>query len=185
MSERRDFPDWAVTRVYFLQEGACATCGAPLDSGFHKHHRDGDHANNEDTNLQLLCAECHHGLKFEHDKKEMSDVAVNLYETHRKVERAVMSGLKDMIKKGLAKELSGAAMERLMDGFTKMLQVSNRSLDRPMYPPAEIKIMLSKNIAEERLNEYIEGIKTGVSLMRINLVAKPGEEVVVFDVKTL
>lgn len=176
MSERRDFPDWAVTRVYFLQEGACAKCGAPLDSGFHKHHKDGNHTNNAETNLELLCVECHHGAKFEHDKKEMADDAINLYETHRKVERTVMDGLSDMIKKGLLKEISGAAMERLMDGFTKILQISNRRLDRPMYPPAEIKIMLSKNIAEERLESYIEGMKAGISMVQIHLTLPKGVE---------
>lgn len=176
MSERRDFPNWAVTQVFLLQEGACKNCSTPLDSGFHRHHADGDHANNDVDNLELLCVECHHGVKFEHDKKDMGDDAINLYETHKRVEKEVMTGLRDMIVKGLAKELSGANMERLMDGFTKMLQISRRSLDQAEYPPAEIKIMLSKNIAEERLNEYIAGIKAGISMVRVNITLPEGDK---------
>jgi len=172
MSERQDFPEWAVKRVYLLQEGICTSCGNPLENGFHRHHKDGNPANNSDDNLELLCPECHYARKYEHDKETMGeDEAVNLYEEHKKVERAMFKKIVEMIDLGMEKQLSGAAMERLMDASVKALQISRREkeLDKVEYPPSEIKILLSKNIELQKLEEYIRGVKDGVKMMRIEM----------------
>jgi len=153
-----------------LQEGACLKCGRPLDGGFHRHHKDGDHANNSEDNLELLCPECHHGEKYSHDK-DANDDAVNMLEQHKLVEREVFKGIQEMITAGMDKSLSGANMERIMDGYVKMLQISKREkgLDDVEYPPTEIKIMLSKGLAEEKMNEYLRGIEDGIRMITLKL----------------
>lgn len=37
----------------------CETCGISLEAGYHIHHLDGDHTNNDDENFSLRCPFCH------------------------------------------------------------------------------------------------------------------------------
>lgn len=172
---RKDFPEWVVTNKYHEQEGVCAnlTCWKPLDHGFHRHHADGNHENADATNLELLCPECHHARKYEHDKKNMQegDEIFNMYMEHKKIERATMKDLQDMVKAGMKKEISGAHMERIAGACSQILRISRseKGLNEVEYPPAEIKLLLSKNIAEEKLLEYINGVKAGINMMRVEL----------------
>ena len=152
---RRDFEEWKVHRKYLEQEGVCAICGNPLNNGFHRHHKDGDPSNNSYENLQLLCPSCHFAT-FGKD---------NPWAQHKKVERKVMNLINEMINRAFKKELSGATMERMMDGFIKILQLSRREkgIDEQLeYPPPTIKLLLSENINREIMNSYLEGFKDGV-----------------------
>jgi len=55
--------DWQATRKRIIDRdrGACQICGSPVR--LQVHHRDGNNENNDDANLQTLCAICH--LKIE------------------------------------------------------------------------------------------------------------------------
>lgn len=175
MSERKDFPDWVRTNKYFEQEGICAnmTCLKSLEHGYNAHHSDGNPANISETNLVLLCPECHHARKYEHDKEKMKegDTIYNMYMEHKKVERSTLKDLQEMVRKGLDKELSGAHMERISGACSQILRISRseKGLNEVMYPPAEIKMMLSKNIAEEKMKEYIRGVEDGIKMISVTL----------------
>ena len=166
MSERKDFKKRDVSRKYLEQDGVCANplCMNPLNKGFHRHHADGDHENNTYENLQLLCMECHHAKK---DKE-----GLNRLEAHRKVEREVFSLVAKMINTAFESKMSGANMERMLDGFTRMLQISRREkgLDvETEYPPTEIKMILSQQIANEKLQDYLSGVKDGIRMITIHV----------------
>lgn len=165
---REDFPKWAVTQKFLLQEGACPKCSNPLEKGYHRHHKNGDHADNSVDNLELLCPECHHAEKAGHGSE--GDDTTNMLIQHRLVERSVMKKIVEMIELGMEKKIAGAGMERLMDANVKLLQLSRseKGLNNVEYPPAEIKMILSKNIAEEKMVEYIRGVEAGIKMIVLN-----------------
>jgi len=57
--DRRSFPRWKVEQVYIAQDEVCVRCGNSLEYGLHRHHKDGNPANNSIDNLELLCPECY------------------------------------------------------------------------------------------------------------------------------
>ena len=157
--ERQDFPQRLVTRKYLEQDGICATpkCGNPLDKGFHRNHISGDASDNSYENLELKCVECHHAVK---DKEGM-----NRLEAHHEVERKVYSLIERMITESFDSKLSGANMERMMDGFIKMLQISRqeKSLDLEVeYPPVEIQLLFGKQNQEALTDKWLEGVFFGM-----------------------
>lgn len=136
----------------------------PLNNGFHRHHKDGKHENNTYENLELLCIECHHAQK---------DVeGLSLFEQHRVVEREVGDLVRRMINEAFDKKMSGANMERMLQGFSQMLSISRNEKGLNLeveYPPADVKLQLSKNIQEQNLEEYMRGIRDGIRMIRVEL----------------
>jgi hypothetical protein len=158
MSEdRRDFPEWKVNAVYEAQDGCCYKCGATLEKGFHRHHRDGNPANNSIDNLELHCGECH--------KAEIRG-GEGLAE-HRKQEEIVLGKLNELIEKGLNKEISGAAMERLVDAMTLSLRASRQinGLNFTLESPPAV-YTLAKRLADSKVIQdmYIRGLLEGIQI---------------------
>jgi hypothetical protein len=155
-SERRDFPRWKVEQVYIAQDGACARCGSSLEHGFHRHHKDGNPANNSIENLELLCPECH--------RATFGEAIIN----HRKQEEKILNDLNKLIDECFAGRLSGAVVERLIEAMKMSLKIS-RSLNRIDQgiesPPASITLI--KKVQETRMLQeaYLEGFKDGVRWM--------------------
>jgi hypothetical protein len=158
-SERRDFPRWKVEQVYIAQDGVCARCGSSLEHGFHRHHRDGNPANNSIENLELLCPECH--------RATFGEAIIN----HRKQEEKILNDLNKLIDECFAGRLSGAVVERLIEAMKMSLKIS-RSLNRidqgVESPPASIALL--KRMQETRMLQeaYLEGFKDGVRWMIAN-----------------
>jgi hypothetical protein len=168
---RANFSERYVTRRYLEQDGVCAnvTCKNPLGVGFHRHHASGDNSDDSYSNLTLLCMECHHALK---DKE-----GLNRLEAHHVVEREVYDSIKRMVAESFNGKLSGANMERMMDGFIKMLQISRneKRIDSEVeYPPPEIQMLFTKSAVEEKqalyLEAYMEGVKATVSKLGVKTV---------------
>jgi hypothetical protein len=158
-SERRDFPRWKVEQVYIAQDGVCARCGSTLEHGFHRHHRDGNPANNSIENLELLCPECH--------RATFGEAIIN----HRKQEEKILNDLNKLIDECFAGRLSGAVVERLIEAMKMSLKIS-RSLNRIDQgiesPPASITLV--KKLEETKMLQeaYLEGFKDGIRWMMAN-----------------
>ena len=152
-NERRDFPRWKVEQVYIAQDGVCAKCGNSLEHGFHRHHKDGNPANNSIENLELLCPECH--------RATLGEAVIN----HRRQEEKILNDLNRLIDECFAGKLSGAVVERLIEAMKMSLKIS-RSLNKVdegiESPPASIALL--KRMQETRILQeaYIEGFKDGV-----------------------
>ncbi|MEM2294593.1 MAG: HNH endonuclease [Nitrososphaerota archaeon] len=150
---RKDFPRWKVEQVYIAQDGVCAKYGDSLEHGFHRHHKDGNPANNEIDNLELLCPECH--------RATLGDAVTE----HRKQEEKVLSDLNRLIDECFAGKISGAVVERLIEAITLSLKVS-RNLDKIdeglESPPTSIALL--KRMQETKILQetYLEGFKDGV-----------------------
>ena len=153
ITERKDFPKWKVEQIYMAQDGACIRCGASLEHGFHRHHKDGNPANNEIDNLELLCPECH--------RTTLGDALTE----HRKQEEKVLRDLNRLIDECFAGKLRGAVVERLVEAIKLSLKVSRslNKIDQGMEsPPASIALL--KRMQETRMLQqaYLEGFKDGV-----------------------
>jgi len=155
--DRRDFPEWKVKAVYLKQDGACAKCGCSLADGFHRHHMDGDHSNNSLDNLQLLCPDCHY-VTFCSEK----------WNAHKDVEREVLETLKKALLSATDKELSGAALERIVETAVKVLQVSRREkgLNKPMERLPELHLQYSRSDMWNWIQGYKEGFVAGVQFAK-------------------
>jgi len=152
LAKRKFFEDWKVTQVYLAQEGVCARCGASLEHGFHRHHKDGDPSNNSIDNLELLCPKCH-----------MATLGRSL-EEHREQERKVLDALNRLIEEIFQGKISGALADKAIDAIRLSLRVSRQinELDEGLEsPPASI--MLVKRLQESKIlmNTYLEGWKQG------------------------
>jgi hypothetical protein len=158
---RRNFQEWKVDIVYRQQDGACPKCGSSLENGFHRHHEDGDHSNNSVTNLELHCAECHRAEVRSGEGLQ----------AHRDQEELVLGKLNTLITQGLNKEISGAAMERLIDAMTLSLRVSRNVNEMDLgieRPPTSI--VLARRLAESRAFQdiYREGLRDGMRIRAEN-----------------
>lgn len=153
MIERKDFPKWKVEEVYIAQDGVCAKCGASLEHGFHRHHKDGNPANNSIDNLELLCPECH--------RVTLGD-AIN---QHRKQEEKILNDLNRLIDECFSGKISGAIVERLIEAMKMALKISKNlnKIDQGIEsPPASIELL--KRLKETKILQetYLEGFKDGI-----------------------
>jgi len=164
MVERKDFSEFAVEVVFRSQDGICWNkgCGNSLGHGFHRHHVDGNPANNTVENLHLLCPRCHFAT-FTGDKKLQ-------YERHKKQEERVLELVNKLLDEQFADKkpkFSGAEMERMNDLFVESLKVSRRlaELDGEIEAvPANIRFAQYWKREKELEEIYLEGYKSGISL---------------------
>jgi hypothetical protein len=156
LGERRDFPQWKVELAYFAQDGVCARCGNSLEHGFHRHHKDGNPANNSLDNLELLCPECHRATLGE------------AYRRHREQEEKALNYLNKLLDECLNGRLSGSTVERLLDAIILSLKISRslNKLDEGIESPPPT-IALLKKLQEARILQetYLEVFKEGVKWM--------------------
>lgn len=113
MSKRKDFEKWKVEMVYRKQDGICIKkgCGKSLSRGFERHHKDGNPANNEVSNLELHCVNCHRGEK---------------YQTLVKKKKQALKDVEGAIQLSLSGKLSGAAADKLLDAIKLGLSLSEQ-----------------------------------------------------------
>ena len=153
MNERKAFPTWKVEQVYIAQDGVCSKCSNSLEHGFHRHHKDGNHANNKIDNLELLCAECH--------RATLGDALAE----HKKQEERALSSLNKLLDECFAGKISGAVVERMIEAITLSLKVS-RSLNKIdggiESPPASIALFKRMQETKVLQETYLEGFKDGV-----------------------
>jgi hypothetical protein len=153
MSKRKDFPEWKVEQVYIAQDGACLRCGNSLEHGFHRHHKDGNPANNSIENLELLCVECH--------RATLGDSIIE----HRKQEERALNYLNKLLDECFAGKISGAVVERMIDAITLSLKVS-RNLNKidEGIESVPASIALIKRMQETKILQeaYLEGFKDGI-----------------------
>lgn len=154
---RKDFPDWIVKSVYIQQDAVCLKCGNSLKKGFHRHHKDGNPANNSPDNLELLCSDCHY-TTFKGSE----------YSAHKGLEKDVLQILHAGIHRVLEKKLSGAALERMILAGSKVLSISR--FEKGLLDPVEVLPEMHVQDAELKLYDYArgyeEGIKRGIELAK-------------------
>jgi hypothetical protein len=157
MTDREDFPKWIVEKVYEIQEGACANCGASLESGFHRHHKDGNPSNNSIENLVLLCPRCHRATFGEK------------YKMYKEQELRVLNSLNQLIDEIFSGKMSGVLAERAQSALGMSLRLAKEYYDvddKPEPPPASITLMKrlseSASLTEAFQEGFIEGFKRGV-----------------------
>lgn len=156
--KRRDFPKWKVEQVY-RQDGVCVRCGASLEHGFHRHHKDGNRANNEVDNLELLCPECH--------RATLGDAITE----HRKQEEKVLNDLNKLIDECFAGKIGGVVVERMIEAITLSLKVSKtpNKIDQGIESPSASIALLKRMQETSMLQEaYLEGFKDGVNWLSQN-----------------
>lgn len=148
--ERKGFRQWQVELVYRKQDGVCIKCGNSLGHGFHRHHKDGDPANNAVANLTLLCGTCHGGEAFK---------------TLVAKKTKALGDVEAAIQMGIEGKLSGAAMDKLLDaiklGLSLVGQVYGKDIEKP---PASIRMenyLVSSGLL---LKEYERGVREGIQL---------------------
>jgi len=127
--------------------------GSSLEHGFHRHHKDGNPANNSIENLELLCPECH--------RATLGEAVIN----HRRQEEKILNDLNRLIDECFAGRLSGAVVERLIEAMKMSLKIS-RSLNKVdegiESPPASIALLKRMQETKMLQEAYIEGFKDGV-----------------------
>jgi hypothetical protein len=159
MSEaRQDFKKWQVDLVYSdVQEGQCAKCSASLENtGFHRHHKDGNNSNNEIDNLELLCPKCHH-----------STFGTNAYLEHKNLEGETLVQINQLLSSAIDPntKMSGATLEKTLELITMKLKVSRNAKDLDYgveYTPASIKLQRKMAEQEAQIDRYIEGYMQAV-----------------------
>lgn len=155
LSERKSFKRWKVDLVYEAQDGACVVCGGTLKKGFHRHHKDGDPSNNDISNLELRCADCHRATFKE------------AYKAHKDQERQVLASLNKLLEQGFEGKLSGANMERMLEAMTMSLKLSRsiNKLDQGIeYPSAAIAMRFKMDEIKKLTEQYLAGLREGISL---------------------
>ena len=172
MAKRKFFEDWKVTQVYLAQEGVCARCGAPLEHGFHRHHKDGNPANNSIENLELLCPRCHYATFGAEGEK-------NPWEEHKKLEEKMLQRVDEIIGKAVEGKMSGAVVDKILEAIKLELSLS-RSINRineelEKVPPS---IAIMKKLYETRILQetYLEGFRDGVEAVKDLLCPKKIKE---------
>lgn len=147
---RKDFEPWKIEVVYRLQDGCCAKCGATLQNGFHRDHKDGDHTNNSVDNLRLFCSKCHGGEQ---------------YETLQKQKKVHLEELKGIVAMGQGEKASGTVIDKLVEAIKLALALERQVYGADIeYPPAGVKIETDQTIFEFGLKQYEEGFKKGLDL---------------------
>jgi hypothetical protein len=145
---RRNFEQWKVEVVYRLQDGCCAKCGATLQNGFHRDHKDGHHTNNSVDNLRLFCPKCHGGEQ---------------YETLQKQKKQHLEELKGIIAMGQGEKASGTVIDKLVEAIKLALTLERQVYGADIeYPPASVKIETDRTVFEYGLKQYEEGVKEGI-----------------------
>lgn len=159
---RRDFPKFRVEAVYLAQDGCCLRCGNSLERGFHRHHKDGNAANNSIDNLELICPSCHRAT-FEGGFKQ-----------HEDQERKVLDQLNRLIDEAFAGKMAGTVIERLLDAITLALKVSRKinKVDEGIesVPPSLAilrRLEESKLLMEMYVKGFVDGMRGKYDLERI------------------
>jgi len=150
---RRDFFKWQVEEAYKTQDGVCTRCGNSLEHGFHRHHKDGNHANNALENLELLCPSCH--------RATLGDALVK----HSEQEQRVLEKLNELIDKALDGKVAGAVVEKLVDAMQLSLRVSRNvsKMDEGIESvPASIEAVKRLQESKILMETYLQGFKDGV-----------------------
>jgi hypothetical protein len=145
---RRDFEKWSIEEVFKLQEGTCHKCGNPLGSGFHRHHKDGNNANNTVGNLELLCPRCHGGEAFGTFVKQMAKLNddANL-----------------LIKKALDGDIAGTVIEKTLDTIKLSLSLNSQLYGYGIEkPPASIQAQQYVESSRILLEQWEDATKQGI-----------------------
>ncbi len=169
---RKDFADWKVAVVYMAQEGVCINsdkpdgCGNTLANGFHRHHKNGNNADDSVQNLELRCPECHHATYTGAKQKNLA--------AHRRQERKIFGQLNSMIAQmtGSESKIAGATAERLLEAMSLSLKMSkqmNHIGDDLEYPPPSVSLF-KKMLEEDTLKDtLLEGYKLGVEAVKLTV----------------
>jgi hypothetical protein len=149
--QRRGFSDFKVEIVYLAQDGCCSRCGASLEYGFHRHHKNGDPSDNSLENLELLCPSCH---------RATLGGAINNYNERL---RWVVASLSRLVERALEGKVAGNMAEALKDAIVLALKYERElaGLAPPESPPPSIA--LSRKVEELRILEdlYLHAFKVG------------------------
>lgn len=153
-SKRKNFSIAIINKKFEESGRACSKCGNPILHGFHAHHIDGDNSNDAEENCELLCKSCHGSEQ---------------YLTLQKQKAKAVENLDKLVATGLAKELAGAVIEKLLDAIKMELSLSSQLYEEEYFSgPPEIKLEYSYVIAENGLKRYEEGYIAGL-LKRMDL----------------
>ena len=146
---RKNFPISVINKKFEEQGRACGKCGNPILHGFHAHQIDGDNSNDSIENCQLLCKSCHGSEQ---------------YKTLQAQKAKAVENLDKLVAVGLAKELAGAVIEKLLDAIKMELSLSSQLYEEEYFSgPPEIKLEYSYIIAENGLKRYEEGYLAGIT----------------------
>jgi len=168
MSERKDFPEWAVDKIYIEQDGVCTNtkegvvCNNPLVNGFHRHHKDGDSSNNSPDNLQLLCLECHFATFKE----------PNPLDDHRKLQNEMGEQIGKLLEMVLTGgKMTGSTFKEVMGGIHTKLGLSWKQIKPYIEYPSPTLTMLrdmqkNKIVQDALVEGYKEGIKIGIQIRK-------------------
>jgi len=152
--DRKDFESWKVDLVYKQQDGCCIKCGGTLHKGFHRHHKDKDHSNNNVENLELHCPSCHRGE---------SNV-----KAHKDQEKRVLNNINKLIDESFESKMSGSTLQQLVEAMGMSMRISRsvNDLDTGIeYPSANITYARKMKAQEAQFETYVEGIKDGIKLV--------------------
>ena len=176
VGERKDFKEWQVVIAYMAQEGVCFNegCGNPLEHGFHRHHKDGNHSNVSLENLGLACPSCHRATL-----KEKNPEKFKMYEEHRKHEKWVFDQVNEAIRQTLAGKLAGSVVERLNEVMTLSLKMSHRMNgvdDDIEYLPLAVKLAFKEAERDLAIDSYLKGFEACLSSIQLRLMTVKGGE---------
>ncbi len=163
---RESFKKWQIDLAYESQNGLCTHCGAGLEqTGFHAHHKDGDHANNATENLELWCPKSH----FTTFK------GANPWDEHKKTEEKVLNAMLKVIDlfNDPASKLSGATLEKFNDSMVMALKSSRYLYEIDygrMQVPASIRMIRgmaeTKALGDSYTQGYMQGVKDTISKVK-------------------
>ena len=153
-NKRKNFSIKIINEVFEEQGRSCGKCGNPILHGYHVHHIDGNNTNVSKENCQLLCKACHGSEQ---------------YKTLQLQKAKAVENLDKLVATGLAKELAGAVIEKLLDAIKLELSLTSQLYEEEYFSgPPEIKLEYSYVIAENGLKRYEEGYIAGL-LKRMDL----------------
>lgn len=145
---RKNFPTKIVEEVFEEQGRCCDKCSRSLMNGFHIHHKDGNNANIEKENCQLLCSGCHGGEQ---------------YKTLQDQKKIAITDLEKLIQVGVEGKVSGSTLEKILDAIKLKLSLQRQVLDDPpMEIPSSVKAETYVTVMEHGLKEREYGFKTGL-----------------------
>ena len=148
--ERKNFTTKVQLEVFTEQGGLCGKCGKSLMYGYHAHHKDGDHSNNDKENCQLLCRACHGGEQ---------------YKTLQSQKEATIVEIDSIIKKGADGGLAGASIDKLLDAVKLKLSLQGQVYDDPATEaPIEQRMRDYQAMMEYGIDKYASGVTKGIDL---------------------
>ena len=147
--DRKDFAPWKVEEVYKLQDGCCKKCGNPLAStGFQRHHKDGNHANNAVDNLELMCPRCHGSESYNTYLKQMGEQLVNTNKLIQKAEDGT---------------IAGTIVDKTLDAIKLALSLNTQLYGYEVEkPPAAIQAQQYLESSRAMLVQHEESLKEGI-----------------------